>query len=173
MFHVLTKYIAFSMEEVKKLINESNSELSRSIKAIPAGLKREEVAQMIEKTTKTLPPSLKKEEVTQMIEKSLKSLPASLKKEEVIQLIDKATSNFLKTVKCKIFTLKRVILFFICSLFYLLFLAESSSCGEKVRDCEEQAKAGMEKLKKSIEENEKFFRKELWQIREQTGVWRQ
>ena len=117
MFHVLTKYIAFSMEEVKKLINESNSELSRSIKAIPAGLKREEVAQMIEKTTKTLPPSLKKEEVTQMIEKSLKSLPASLKKEEVIQLIDKATSNFLKTVKCKIFTLKRVTLFFICSLF--------------------------------------------------------
>ena len=119
MFHVLTKYIAFSMEEVKKLINEPNSELSRSIKAIPAGLKREEVAQMIEKTTKTLPPSLKKEEVTQMIEKSLKSLPASLKKEEVIQLIDKATSNFLKTVKCKIFTLKRVTLFFICSLFYL------------------------------------------------------
>merc|ERR1712048_435652 len=79
------------------------------------------------------------------IEKSLKSLPASLKKEEVIQLIDKATSNFLKTVK-----------------------SETSSCGEKVKDCEEQAKAGMEKLKKSIEENEKFFRKELWQIREQT-----
>ena len=89
------------------MINESNSELSRTIKAIPAGLKREEVNQMIDKTTKTLPPSLKKEEVTQMIEKSLKSLPASLKKEEVIQLIDKATSNFLKTVKCKISTLKR------------------------------------------------------------------
>ena len=27
----------------------------------------------------------------------------------------------------------------------------------------------MEKLKKSIDENEKFFRKEMWQIREQTG----
>ena len=32
-----------------------------------------------------------------------------------------------------------------------------------------QAKAEMEKLKKSIDENEKFFRKEMWQIREQTG----
>ena len=97
----------FSMEDVKKMISESNSELSRTIKAIPVGVKKEEVGQMIEKTTKALPPSLKKDEVTQMIEKSLKSLPAPLKKEEVIQLIDKATSNFLKTVKCKICTFKR------------------------------------------------------------------
>ena len=43
------------MEDVKKMINESNIELSRTIKAIPAGVKKEEVAQMIEKTTKALP----------------------------------------------------------------------------------------------------------------------
>ena len=62
----------------------------------------------------------------------------------------------------------------IATFFYhlYLFVAETSSCGEKVKDCEEHAKAGMEKLKKSIEENEKFFRKEMWQIREQTGAWR-
>ena len=94
------------MEDVKKMINESSIELSRAIKAIPAGLKKEEVTQMIEKATKALPAPLKKDEVTQMIEKSQKSLPVSLKKEEVIQMIDKATSNFLKTVKCKIWTLK-------------------------------------------------------------------
>ena len=93
--------ILFSAEDVKKMIDNSSSELSRAIKAIPAGVKKEEVAQMIEKTNKALPAPLKKEEVSQLIEKSLKALPSSLKKEEVIQLIDKATSNFLKTVKCK------------------------------------------------------------------------
>ena len=41
---------------------------------------------------------------------------------------------------------------------------------DKVKDSEQHAKTEMEKLKKSIEENEKFFRKELWQMREQTGL---
>jgi hypothetical protein len=36
-----------------------------------------------------------------------------------------------------------------------------------VKDCEDYAKKEIEKLKKSIDENEKFFRKELWQVREQ------
>lgn len=94
------------------MIDSSSSELSRAIRAIPSGVKkeevtriiekeREEVTKIIEKSNKALPAPLKKEEVSQLIEKSLKSLPASLKKEEVIQLIDKATSNFLKTIKCK------------------------------------------------------------------------
>ena len=51
----------------------------------------------------------------------------------------------------------------------LHILAETSNCVEKVRDCEDYAKKEIEKLKKSIDENEKFFRKELWQLREQTG----
>ena len=51
----------------------------------------------------------------------------------------------------------------------LHFSAETSNCVEKVRDCEDYAKKEIEKLKKSIDENEKFFRKELWQVREQTG----
>ena len=50
------------------------------------------------------------------------------------------------------------------------FLAETSSLVDKVKDSEQHAKTEMEKLKKSIDENEKFFRKELWQMREQTGL---
>ena len=54
-------------------------------------------------------------------------------------------------------------------LYILWILAETSSCNEKVRDNEEFAKKEIEKLKKSIDDNEKDFRKELWQLREQTG----
>ena len=38
-----------------------------------------------------------------------------------------------------------------------------------MKDCEDLAKKEIEKLKKTIDENEKFFRKELWQLREHTG----
>ena len=52
---------------------------------------------------------------------------------------------------------------------FVIFLAETSNCVEKVKDCEDLAKKEIEKLKKTIDENEKFFRKELWQLREHTG----
>ena len=53
---------------------------------------------------------------------------------------------------------------------YFVVSAETSNCNEKVKDSEEYSKKEIEKLKKSIDENEKFFRKELWQLREQTGA---
>ena len=50
-----------------------------------------------------------------------------------------------------------------------MFIAETSSCNDKIRDLDENIRKELEKLKKKDDENEKFFRKELWQLREQTG----
>ena len=87
-----------------------------------------------------------------------------MKKEEVAQMIDKATSNFLRTINGD-----KLCAWGFNIQIILQFSAETSNCVEKVRDCDDYAKKEIEKLKKSIDENEKFFRKELWQGREQTG----
>ena len=143
------------MGEVKALLVSktyaTREDLTRSIKTIPAPLSKDEISKMI------------KESHTDLL-KTIKSIPTPLKKEDIAQMIDKATSNFLRTINGNIF----YTLFM--KIFLFVILAETSSCNERITDHEQTAKKEIEKLKKSIDENDKFFRKELWQVREQAGT---
>merc|ERR1711936_422577 len=130
----------------------TREDLSRSIKTIPIGLSKEEIAEMIRDSQTQLnlkidmiPTPLQKNEVAQMIERSAKSVPAPIKKEEVIQMIERSTSNFLRTVH-----------------------AETANCVEKNQDCEDFVKKEIEKIKKASVDADQMMKREMKQLSEHT-----
>ena len=142
----------------------TREDLSRSIKAIPTSLGKDDVTKMIRDSFA--------DTSTRII-----NSPTILKKEDVAQMIDKATSNFVRTINGKKSSLVRISN-------YRIISVETSNCLQKVKDSEDfavkeieklrksedLAKKEIEKLKKTIDENEKSFKKDLWQLREQTGI---